>query len=268
MIKSSDLYGSHPVWRVLPPLLALFAGTLIWLSDTNQSLFLQLNQSYQFTGDAPWAILSVLADALVAAVLLLPLCGRRPDIVWAFFVSSLLTTLFVHGLKPLFAELRPFAVLGPDAVHVVGKVLRNGSFPSGHTATAFLVAATVGLLYRSRALWVTLLVVATLAGLSRVAVGAHWPLDIAAGAFGGWLATVLGISLARRWRWGEGVVMQRVIATILVLGALALLTVHDTHYDQGWWLQRLIAATCLLLAMPGLIRLWRHSPNHRTETGG
>lgn len=260
LLNDTPATGHVITWGV--PLLAAVAAAVIFLTGANPGLFSLINQSYQLTGDHPWAMLSVLADALVAAVLLLPLCGRRPDILWAFFIASLLTALWVHGFKSLLALPRPYAVLGPEAVHVVGKVLRNGSFPSGHTATAFLVAAIYAFMLRSRAWAAWLVLVATLAGLSRIAVGAHWPLDVAAGAFGGWLSVVLAFRLARRWPVGEGVMMQRTLSVILVLGALALLTVHDTHFDDGWWLQRVIALVCLLLAWPGLKRLWRTAPSN------
>lgn len=256
-LNDTPATGRVMTWGV--PALAAIAAALIFFTGANHGLFGVINQSYQFTGDSPWAMLSVLADALVAAVLLLPLCGRRPDVLWAFFIASLLTTLWVHGFKSLMSLPRPYAVLGPDGVHVIGKVLRNGTFPSGHTATAFLVAGIYAFMLRSRAWALLLILLATLAGLSRIAVGAHWPLDVAAGAFGGWLAVVLGFRIAKRWPTGEGVVMQRTLSVILVLGALALLTVHDTHYDQGWWLQRLVGVVCLVLAWPGLKRLWRRN---------
>ena len=47
-----------------------------------------------------------------------------------------------------------------------------------------------------------LILLAVAAGLSRVAVGVHWPVDVAAGLLGGVLAVLLGVALARRSRWG------------------------------------------------------------------
>lgn len=254
------MQNPHPLghfWQWVPPLAAFCLGLVIWLGGYNLDLFKQINSLYLISGETPWATLSILADALIAMVLLLPLIGRRPDILWAIILASLLTTLWVHGLKPILHNPRPAGIFSPDMIHIIGPILRNGSFPSGHTATAFMIAGVCGLLSRNRLILIGLLTLATLAGMSRIAVGAHWPLDVMAGAFGGWLAAVLGIRLARHWPVGEGILGQRIIAAILVTGAIALLTIHDTHFTQGWWLQRIIAVSCLVLAIPGLRKLWR-----------
>ena len=55
------------------------------------------------------------------------------------------------------------------------------SFPSGHTATAFAAATALIYGFRSRRRYLFLLP-AGFVGLSRVACGAHFPLDVAAGA--------------------------------------------------------------------------------------
>jgi len=42
--------------------------------------------------------------------------------------------------------------------------------------------------------------VAVLVGVSRMAVGAHWPFDVLAGACVGWLAGLNGAYIAQRWQ--------------------------------------------------------------------
>ncbi|MGD8176948.1 phosphatase PAP2 family protein [Marinimicrobium sp. ARAG 43.8] len=68
------------------------------------------------------------------------------------------------------------------------------SFPSGHTAAAFLFAALVASFYPVMAvpcyLW------ASLIGASRVLLGVHYPSDIAAGALLGSGAAFFGLYLA------------------------------------------------------------------------
>lgn len=57
------------------------------------------------------------------------------------------------------------------------------SFPSGHTAVIFALAAAVALIWR-RLAWPSF-ALATLVGLSRILIGAHWPSDVLAGAWVG-----------------------------------------------------------------------------------
>jgi membrane-associated phospholipid phosphatase len=247
----------RPVWQWTPVLLSIIFTTYILLSNTNHTLFTQINNWYRHTGDSLWSNLSSLADTLVAVVLLLPLCGRRPDILRAFLIAAIFSTLWVHVLKFALAIPRPAAVLPPDKIHIIGPVLHIGSFPSGHTTTAFTIAAVCGLLSGKRSLVILFIIVAGLAGLSRIVVGAHWPMDVLAGVFGGWLAAIGGIYLAKFWPAGCGLVAQRITAIILLLCAVVLVMGYDTHYPNSTWLLTTIGITCPIVAVPGLLRLWR-----------
>jgi undecaprenyl-diphosphatase len=83
---------------------------------------------------------------------------------------------------------------------VPGAILRDAhrsglSFPSGHAIIAFAVATLVAP-YLSRRWKIGLFVVAVLAGLARIYLGAHNPLDIVAGAgIGVAIGCVLNLSL-------------------------------------------------------------------------
>jgi membrane-associated phospholipid phosphatase len=77
-------------------------------------------------------------------------------------------------------------------------------------------------------------------------VGVHWPLDILAGMFGGWLAAAVGLALARRTSgFGSRPAVQWAIGVFLVLCTLALLFGFRREYAQALWFERAIAIAAL-----------------------
>ena len=243
--------------RWLVPALAGGAFLAIHALDANRLLFMMLNGIGAATSDALWANITVLGDGMVAFALCLPLWRRRPDLLWALAFLAVLGTLWVHGMKPLIDVARPPAVLG-DQVHVIGRAYQAHSFPSGHATTAFALAGllTLGI---TRRIWVAALVaVATIVAISRAVVGVHWPLDILAGAFGGWLSAVLAVWLGGRTRtYGEHPNVQAMLALLLAACALALIAGYPDDYPQAQLLQRLIGICCLAAAAARLRRATR-----------
>jgi membrane-associated phospholipid phosphatase len=228
---------------------------LIWLLDANRAVFLALNALGPATSDWLWANVTVLGDAAVAFALCLPLWRRRPDLLWAFVYLALLGTLWVHGLKHVIDVDRPPAVLG-DAVHVIGPAYRAHTFPSGHATTAFAIGGLFALGLRSRGWAAAVLALATIAALSRSVVGVHWPLDILAGVFGGWLAALCALALARRSaRFGARPAVQWAIALFLAFCAAWLVIGYtQSGYPQADTFQRAIGICCLAAAAARLRR--------------
>ncbi len=257
-MSASIRHPVRPLWRVAPLLVSAAAALAVWASDTNRLLFFWLNRWAESLPDAAWASATVLGDALIGLVLLGLLARSRPDVVWAGLVASLFGALISRGLKAGLPLHRPPAVLDPDSFHLIGPALSNSSFPSGHTLAAFLFAgvlilASVAKTPATRAL---LLTAAALVGLSRIAVGVHWPIDVLGGAFGGWLAAALGVSLAGRWHWGLGLRAQRTQLALLWLCSVALFF-HSTGYASAQWLVLSIAACGLFLIFAYQHDLWR-----------
>lgn len=238
--------------RWLVPAVAGAAFLVVWALDANRPLFLLLNAIGPATSDGLWANLTVLGDTVVAFALCLPLWRRRPDLLWAFLFLALLGTLWVHGLKSAFDVARPPAVL-PDA-HIIGPAFKAGSFPSGHSTTAFAVAGLMALGFRAG--FLAFVAVALLVGISRSVVGVHWPLDILAGAFGGWLCAVAALAIAQRTlRFGARPWVQWAIGLFLALCAAWLVIGHPrSGYPQADLFQRAIGICCLAAAAARLKR--------------
>jgi len=244
-----------PSWLV--PAIAALGFLALYGLDANRVLFLALNKIGPATSDVLWANITVLGDGMVAFALCLPLWRRRPDLLWALAFVALLGTLWVHGMKPFVDVARPPAVLG-DQVHIIGRAYQAHSFPSGHATTAFAIGGLLALGLASR-LWAAALVtLALVVALSRAVVGVHWPLDILAGAFGGWLAAVCALWLAKHtWRFGERPLVQWTLALLLTACALSLVLGYPNEYPQADLFQRAIGICCIAAAAARLKRAAR-----------
>ena len=253
--STEGLSWRSPWWWGVPTL-SLIGLVTVWSAGVNQPLFLWFNGLSRYTGEALWAHLTLFGDGVVGLVLVLPFVGRRPDIVRAMMVAALLAALWAVGLKALVGAPRPAAVLPPETINIIGPVLKKFAFPSGHTTTIFTLAGVLCLHISSNRLRLLLVLFAVAVGCSRMVVGAHWPADVLAGAFGGWLAAAAGTILARHWAMGLRTRAQRIFALLLGLLTAWLLLFHHTGDPDTLILQRLIAVGALLLALPGVRRLF------------
>ena len=241
-------------------LLPAAALALLWplSGPANQAWFLALNGLAAGLPDVFWSDLTVLGDTLVALCLLLPFLRRRPDLVLAALLASLPATLLSHGIKDGLALARPFAVLA-DQVHVIGPYLKAGSFPSGHTTTIFVLASVLALGLRARGAMPALLALALLVGLSRIAVGAHWPQDVAGGLLCGWLSGMIGLYLAERLKTLQRPSVLAGVRIFLIACALVLLVRYDSGYPLARSFEQALAILVLVFhLLPG----WKL----RTET--
>src|SRR3569833_1741072 len=127
------------------PAVALALLALVLLSQQNQALFLMINHLAAHFPDALWARWTVLGDALLLLVLVLPWVGQQPNLVWTMWLAALVVTVAEHKQKPRARETRPPVVLDPAAFHLIGKALRSNTKPSGHTAAAFAFAGVVAM---------------------------------------------------------------------------------------------------------------------------
>lgn len=168
-----------------------------------------------------WESLTTLGDGRVQLALMLPFCLRYPRVFWALVVGALLAGMMSRGLKVWFDLPRPAAVLDASQITIVGARLTSHSFPSGHTVSAFsFVVAWLALLGWWRALPIVTL--AVLVGFSRIAVGAHWPVDVLAGALIGLAGGWAGLRLSRRFRWGLGIGPHWALVSIAVIAVATL----------------------------------------------
>ena len=134
-----------------------------------------------------WSFLNLGGDACVALLILLVM-ERRPGQLTSWLMKTwLLGLLFVQTFKHLISMPRPAFILGKENLTLIDHPpLMGGSMPSGHALAAISCGLILMALLRSRG-YKNLLIagvglISCVVAWSRVAVGAHWPSDVIAGA--------------------------------------------------------------------------------------
>jgi len=242
----------------------LSAMLMVFLLDANRTLFLFINRVSEFTGTAVWANLTSLGEGLIVLSLTGAVAVRWPAAAWAVLIGGVIGTLLVHGLKEAIGLPRPALVLPAGSFHIIGPRLTVVSFPSGHSATITAFAAILFMHARNGWARSGLVALVLLVGLSRVAVGAHWPMDVLAGWLVGLVIAVVSYVMAERWTIGLRLPVQSGIIVLALLCAGALLWL-EPYMSEARVLRWLIAGTGLATGIRAMMLL--HRRPKQTITG-
>jgi len=195
--KSGLAVASLWVWFI--PLLPLGLAIAIYFGELQTPTFLFINRYTQVLPDTLWAWLTFVGNGWGIFALCFPLLLLAPRLLSAGLLASLIGGTISQIIKPFLALPRPAGVLALEDFYRIGEPLLQRAMPSGHTLTAFAVVS--GIYFASdrdkrSSLW-WIFIIASFAGISRNALGAHWLTDVLAGCAIGIWSGMIGALLIR-----------------------------------------------------------------------
>ena len=213
-------------WRMWLLPVAIFAlASPLWLHWFEPAMFIYLNTLCAPVAAPVWTALSLLGNGWGVLGVTAPLLVLAPRLMWAWLCAAPFAIVFARTGKFLLEAPRPAALVDNAHMRIVGETLHNVAMPSGHTLTAFAAAAALFFalpaVRRGRHLWLFALALGV--GLSRMAVGAHWPADVAMGAVLGLLSGLCGARLCAQIPARHQQVQSWLTRVLAVLGLYAML---------------------------------------------
>ena len=171
-----------------------------------QQFFLELNTDLGIFADNFFTVYTYAGDGLmwIPVLLVTIFILKRKDGIPLLVSAFILSTLFIQGIKNfvLPAEPRPIkAILETSLIHTVQgvEVHTIGSFPSGHTATAFSIYLLFCLLINKRWWLIAGFIYAGMVGYSRIYLAQHFPTDVAGGIITAVISVWLSLKIQEYW---------------------------------------------------------------------
>lgn len=222
----------------------LFLAGIVFFAFGYHSGFSQLNTWGSQLPDTFWAAATLLGDTYVAIALTFFLLAHHKRLIPAALIATIPATLIAQSFKRGMPIERPALVLPEDSFNQIGRLLELGSFPSGHTMTAAVLFGLLFLFTDSNWKKISALILLFFAGISRVMVGAHWPIDVLTGAAVGLLCAAFGFYIAHKYQLGSHRISQILVFLLPCYAAYGVFT-HNRGYPEG----HLFAVAIVVLAI-------------------
>ncbi len=177
-------------------LIILIAGSLLLLRYGKAGSFLLLNQYHSTALDYFFIAYTYFGDGLFALLLavIFYFIVKNQKLAVILLIAYSTTGILAQVIKPIVHSLRPETYFSPQRLSFfINNIIHSGdnSFPSGHTVTAFAVAAVLAMHTANKWHLFLLLFAAVMVGYSRVYLSQHFVLDVLAGSFIGVLGGLL-----------------------------------------------------------------------------
>jgi len=199
-MRNQELFGKQVNW--LTATYFLIFGIILVLT-VHGDVVLWLNERHTPFWDTFFKYCTHLGDGALLGVLGLIFLLTNYYRFLTFMIAVALQTVFVHLFKQWLSagEPRPKTFFADqiDTLNFVEGVTVRGydSFPSGHTASGFVLFFFLILLIENKALKLLCFVSAVLVGLSRIYLIQHFARDVYVGSLFGVVAVVLAVFLMR-----------------------------------------------------------------------
>ncbi len=185
--------------------LLLTAGSYFIFNFPKRITFFCINGHNHPAADVFFRYYTFLGDGLFYAVLVIYFLVRNRWYgligFWGFAASSLIVQLFKNLFFPGTLRPKAFFEQSPLLHFVDGVTVHSlGSFPSGHTATAFSIALWLSYISPNKYLSVLYIFLAAGVGYSRVYLAQHFLEDVIVGSLIGVLTTLLVIIVMERFK--------------------------------------------------------------------
>jgi membrane-associated phospholipid phosphatase len=235
---------------------SLLAAGVMLIHGLNSAVFAAVNQlAAQNLPDSVLQAVTMLGEGLWEMALVAPFLLLAPRVNVAVLYAAPFTLIVTHLPKLLLHLPRPGSIPGEGA-HLIDAPIAMNTFPSGHSVVAGLVAAAVilGCDFIRRRTGMTLIVLALscLIAWSRVAVGAHWPLDVLAGTGIGVGVGFVGVRLGSRF-YRHSRPARITVAVIYGLAAIVL-AFSPAHHGSQVLLRDILVAVGGLSAVAAIAR--------------
>jgi membrane-associated phospholipid phosphatase len=239
---------------------SLLGAAVMLIGDLNSMVFATIN--HFAANNIPDAVLqdvTMLGEGLWEMALLAPLLLLAPRVNVALLYAAPLSLIVTHVPKLLLRLPRPGSLPAGHPAHLIDAPVAMNTFPSGHAVIAGLVAAAIILGSESvrQRVWMALVVLTltSLIACSRIAVGAHWPLDVLAGSAFGVAVGCFGVRLAERF-YRHSRPARLTVAMIYGLGAIAL-AFSPAHHGSEALLRDILVAIGGISAVAAIARASR-----------
>ena len=231
-------------WYLIPPLILLIVFTFHFFVITERSdyvnqyisvqkdLLFYLNNSLSTYSSFQYNI-TQLGDALILFPLLSIFIVYAPKILEIILTSGVFSLLASVILKKLSAGPRPADIFENGEIVIIGKAIihHGNSTPSGHSVTIFMVTSILmfALMPKKntpKILWFLFMILIGIGiSISRIAIGAHYPIDVASGCLIGFITAILGIKISNKFNWRNWIKSRynMIFIVLIIIAWLVLL---------------------------------------------